>query len=196
MAMAQSLEETGTYEPLFCSTLLAKKVIRLQEIGLHWLSLIKTVKRDWQARQTLVSWAQQETSCTAKLLNWFQMLIAKSELAFDSSPSSEQVMAWVWRWRQVADCPLTALFGKPALSWCQPEWQPLVSSSEQDLYTGGRIPKCSFANLVGQQGFTVMLFLGKEDTRKDVGQACTDSNFLFVINFFIVVAQRNLSQEN
>lgn len=95
MAMAPSLEETGTYEPHFCSALLAKEVIRLQEIGLHWLSLIKTVKRDWQARQTLVSWAQQETSYAAKPLTWFQVLIAKSELAFDSSPSSEQLMAWV-----------------------------------------------------------------------------------------------------
>lgn len=136
MAMAPSSEETRKYEPLSCSILLAKEVIRLQEIGLHWLSLIKTVKTYWQARQSLVSWAQQETSYAAKPLTWFQVSIAKSELAFDSSPSSEQMMAWVaWRWRQVANCPLRVLFGKPALSLCQQrkhqlEWQLLVSGFE------------------------------------------------------------------
>lgn len=35
MAVAPSLEKTGAYERVFCSILLAKEVIKLQEIGLH-----------------------------------------------------------------------------------------------------------------------------------------------------------------
>ena len=64
--MTPSLEETRTSEPLSSSILLAKEVTRLQETVA--LSLNKTVKRDWQARRTSASLAQQEMSYTAKSL--------------------------------------------------------------------------------------------------------------------------------
>lgn len=66
--MAPSLGEAGMSELLSSSTLLAKEVTRLQETLLRCLSCIKTVKRDWQAGQTSVSWAQQEMSYAVKSL--------------------------------------------------------------------------------------------------------------------------------
>lgn len=60
----------------------------------------------------------------------------------------------------------------------------------------GQNPKCCFSDLVGRWAFLARIFLKnlaqyKEGCRSD----CTDSKFLFVLNIYRAIAEKNLSEE-
>lgn len=148
------------------------KITRSQETVLHWLSLIKPVKGDQQARKT--SAFQHSKKCLTLRSHWpdFRCWLLESELAFDSFPSSELPgLAGRWGCLPTALSPRRLASGHClGVSKASAETAAPWLCLWRELYTGDRMLTCWFSNSAGRWGFTVRFSLLKGAQCKEGGR--------------------------